>query len=624
ESEEWPRRRTKTRSKQKNIKRDTRSEEVKQQVAARRAALGENSARDWYTPTYNSLTSGDAGTGGAGAKHETLPGKSSAPFWSREGAAARAAARKQNRQNRAIEVEDQPPVETSPSEVAVAKQSIRTKISPSDDSMQLDYLAELGIVSLPGREELEHASREDFDTWLRGRLCDGALGERFPETCHRVAEAACSWRSRFPPPLWGRLARDNCSTLIKEAREAVPTIAFVQDCLAELDPTDGPITIVDLCSGLGFLGMFLAELLPAARVHGCVLVDQAWPLKGGVPEPQQSKKHRTRLNWDHIYNLPWPVPLVTRRSDLKLPSTQAQILSRILEPAPGPVVVLGIHLCGILAIRAVETFNIGPKCVAFALKPCCLPPLQYAKSQTRWTLGTHTFAAAEVCARGKYNKNVWNGPAKATLAPRFRMWSSNLFRGLLAERKECLHVELVAGHYQDTYLFGRRQFSSKSPKLPEELSAEASPQQIARRILEASEAHEVLGVPTDVSIRQLRRRWTALAHALGNESSECIAAFQKIKDAFDEIRSMRRSSDDGEDKSTVTIVKIAVSAVHFNSAPTQHVAPPASPHRRSADVISETFASGMCSADDATSKGSEPAKESTKKRLALLAIAFCL
>ena len=31
----------------------------------------------------------------------------------------------------------------------------------------------------------------------------------------------------------------------------------------------------------------------------------------------------------------------------------------------------------------------------------------------------------------------------------------------------------TAGCAKDTYLFGRRQFSSKSPKLPEELSAEA-------------------------------------------------------------------------------------------------------------------------------------------------------
>ena len=168
----------------------------------------------------------------------------------------------------------------------------------------------------------------------------------------------------------------------------------------------------------------------------------------------QWPKHFQLRNWDHIYNIPWPIPLVTRRCNLKLPSTHLQILSRrlpctgrdecwekqehgyfvlvffasnyfevvlnvelevghiqpgLLEPAPGPVIILGIHLCGtlvvklqkgagvgnfcmfffsavhsnerrlwgLLSIRAIETFNRGPKCVAFALKPCCLPSMHY-------------------------------------------------------------------------------------------------------------------------------------------------------------------------------------------------------------------------------------------------------
>ena len=32
---------------------------------------------------------------------------------------------------------------------------------------------------------------------------------------------------------------------------------------------------------------------------------------------------------------------------------------------------------GLLSIRAIETFNQGPKCVAFGLKPCCLPSMHY-------------------------------------------------------------------------------------------------------------------------------------------------------------------------------------------------------------------------------------------------------
>merc|ERR1712190_20991 len=138
--------------------------------------------------------------------------------------------------------------------------------------------------------------------------------------------------------------------------------------------------------------------------------------------------------------LPWPATLTTRRSDLKSPSTHAQIQAKILEPAPGPVLVLGVHLCGILSIRAIETFNHGPKCVGLVLKPCCLPPMEYVKKKTRWTLGAHSFDATEVCMWGKYNKNQWQGPAKSTLASRFNAWSENLYRGISATTKRHDHI----------------------------------------------------------------------------------------------------------------------------------------------------------------------------------------
>ena len=123
-----------------------------------------------------------------------------------------------------------------------------------------------------------------------------------------------------------------------------------------------------------------------------------------------------------------------------------------MEPAPGPVFVLGIHLCGILSIRAVETFNRAPKCVGLVLKPCCLPTMEYAKKKVRWTLGSHSFAATEVCCWGKYNKNQWQGPVKATLGVRFRAWADNLYRGILADGKHSDSVALVEDHYQDRYL----------------------------------------------------------------------------------------------------------------------------------------------------------------------------
>lgn len=49
------------------------------------------------------------------------------------------------------------------------------------------------------------------------------------------------------------------------------------------------------------------------------------------------------------------------------------------------------------------------------LKPCCLPAMEYVKRKTRWTLGAHSFAADEVCMWGKYNRNKWQGPLKASM-----------------------------------------------------------------------------------------------------------------------------------------------------------------------------------------------------------------
>lgn len=397
------------------------------------------------------------------------------------------------------------------------------------------------------------ADATSFAQWLAGGIADGCLGERFPETCATVSAVACAWRQRFPPALWARLARDSCSTLLKEAREAVPVIAFVRQRMAELDPQQGPVTLLDLCSGLGFLGMLLVDLLPSERVHACVLMDQAWPLKGTTPRELDtpSKKQRTHLNWDHIYGLPWQSTLTTRRCDLKIPSTHAQILEKVLEPAPGPVFILGVHLCGILSIRAVETFNRGPKCVGLVLKPCCLPPLQYVKSNTHWTLGTHSFAATEVCMWGKYNKNQWCGPVKDTMAPRFRSWASNLYHGILAESKRHDHVPLVEGHYQDTYLMAQRPFDVAPPKLPEAGNDNAT---LVRHVLDATTADEVLSLPEDASMRAMNRRFVALTKMLsrfedaedeGNQNggvADGAAAFRKVKEAYDTIRAQKRAA----------------------------------------------------------------------------------
>ena len=53
-------------------------------------------------------------------------------------------------------------------------------------------------------------------------------------------------------------------------------LAAAREVVAAAPPGER-FTIVDLCSGKGFLSMVLSELLPSERVERCVLVDKAWP-----------------------------------------------------------------------------------------------------------------------------------------------------------------------------------------------------------------------------------------------------------------------------------------------------------------------------------------------------------
>mmetsp|Transcript_9455 Transcript_9455/g.20529 ORF Transcript_9455/g.20529 Transcript_9455/m.20529 type:complete len:306 (-) Transcript_9455:591-1508(-) len=290
----------------------------------------------------------------------------------------------------------------------------------------------------------------------------------------------------------------------------------------------------------------IARVSPAFETKTkTVLSGCSWSHAGSAKNwssSSSSKKGRTKLNWDHVYNLPWPVTLTTRRSDLKLPSTHKQILEKLLEPAPGPVFILGVHLCGVLSIKAIETFNLGPKCVGMALKPCCLPTMEYAKKNVRWCLGNHSFAAGEVCTWGKYNKNQWTGPVKATLGPRFGAWSENLFRGLLADSKYVDRIPLVPGHYQDTYLMASRRYSETPPPIPTEPSTDTLVRSILSSSSSGAPAQEVLGMPEGSSMRGLRRRFYNLTKELGpliDNSEEAAEAFRRVKVAFDHLLASR-------------------------------------------------------------------------------------
>ena len=263
-------------------------------------------------------------------------------------------------------------------------------------------------------------------------------------------------------------------------------------------------TIIDLACGKGYLSMILSEILPPTKINRIVLMDKAWPMRNQPVDPQR------HINWEHIYGpaaaaaaaavLPepsstrsdsfsttttenpapilcqevsvgngssppppppfaaWPIRLDTSKQDLKASRQLANIHKRYLSDPNHPVIILAIHLCGTLSMKAVELFNGirtdgGSRSTTtatdsntdthtdtnkdknnvhlLALKPCCLPGMVHAKRKEMFKLGDHTFDSVEVCTHGKWKKNKWvGGPPRSHLKERFQKWSHHLYCGI--------------------------------------------------------------------------------------------------------------------------------------------------------------------------------------------------
>ena len=83
--------------------------------------------------------------------------------------------------------------------------------------------------------------------------------------------------------------------MVKELVEAAPVIDAVRSVVAQQQLAGGEkISIIDLCSGKGFLSMFLSEMLDPDKVERCFLVDKAWPphdLEGEIKPHHISDAH---------------------------------------------------------------------------------------------------------------------------------------------------------------------------------------------------------------------------------------------------------------------------------------------------------------------------------------------
>lgn len=317
-------------------------------------------------------------------------------------------------------------------------------------------------------EKLYNTQTDDeFQAWVLQAMTAMApeLREKYPQRFLQVAEAVLKWRQRYRgnAPCWKRFFKPD--RVIKEVVESVPVVDSVLDWMSR-NSEDVKITILDLCSGKGYLSMLLSEILPQGRVEKILLIDKAWPLC-------HTKPRQHHMNWEHIYGNKaeeiyyfdtWPISLVTSKQNLKQARTIQQLQERFTFDANDNhrVLLLGVHLCGTLSIQAIQLYRGIPNAELLVLKPCCLPDMSHTKQSDSFVVGNYCFPTKDVCAAGKWKgtQRYWEGPPRWHLQPKFQKWCHYLHEAMGQEQDMStsqFEVPLqTQGGFQNTFLVGER------------------------------------------------------------------------------------------------------------------------------------------------------------------------
>lgn len=253
------------------------------------------------------------------------------------------------------------------------------------------------------------------DKWISMMVNSFSIKELYPNLAKECIQIIISWQKRFDPGNFSRICRKN--KVFKELNEIAPVIKRAREWVTNCPKEAGPITILDLCSGKGFLGMFLAELIPPDRLARIILIDKMWPMNGQAPT-------ETQICPDHIWNEKWPVPILLSKHDVKK-GRELKWIRNSCSKAKGPCLFLAVHLCGTLSIKAVGLFNDTPKAQLLVLKPCCLPGkihLRQDKGRRVWKLGQHSFSPKDIYGPKDKPITKWT--------KRFGAWGENLFAGI--------------------------------------------------------------------------------------------------------------------------------------------------------------------------------------------------
>ena len=268
-----------------------------------------------------------------------------------------------------------PPAEPSARKPAAAAAGGGAEEEPDGDLPHGCTLEEIVVAPLcrpPARE----AGDADQD-WISGELQKLPFARLYPDIAERAVGIISSWRTRLGKAAWTRTMRRH--RIFKELNEIAPVIARVEAELGRRAADAPPVTIVDLCSGFGYLSMFLSDMLPPVQVARINLVDSMWPLGGAVAKDKPADGEG-QINGEHIRDSKWPIALHMRKQDIKKGRGARQMQKHVFEPAH-EVFILGVHLCRALSPKAVMLFNECAKVTLLVLKPCCLPGRKLAEQQ---------------------------------------------------------------------------------------------------------------------------------------------------------------------------------------------------------------------------------------------------
>uniref|UniRef100_A0A7S3PWQ6 Methyltransferase domain-containing protein n=1 Tax=Chaetoceros debilis TaxID=122233 RepID=A0A7S3PWQ6_9STRA len=182
--------------------------------------------------------------------------------------------------------------------------------------------------------------------------------------------------------LWKRMRRN----IPKELNESAFILNEMMKHFDAIDKDSRPVTIIDMCSGVGYLSMFLSHLLPEEKVSRIIPIDVMFPAHNAskkkdsneeeTQEVLEKPKSGPHLSINHLKSPIHPIGIYPRRANIKKGRELRQITEYLIARAPGPVVILGVHLCKSLSVHTIRLFNTTiqrNKSATLFLKPCCLP-----------------------------------------------------------------------------------------------------------------------------------------------------------------------------------------------------------------------------------------------------------